>query len=348
MKKLLLSCILLLPLTVFAQLDKIRPGMTLDEFRKQFPAAVPDVNGMTSWVNGKDSLQGMSGHVTYLIRRDTVFRYQFLSEEVPGPGPEFPKADSAQTTRMMAIARTLVSHYTDLFGSPAEMSTLPLSKTAPNEKLDVFVLNATWKLRGGVVRILVHRAGTDEERNMINATMDRRKPGFHYYTFQVVAEGTGMEIRSEFGTGISSVDFRNTHPALASQVKAHPDRYVMDSETGEWKFWFVDNRLKGFTMNAYDGLAYRSKSNEQAYSELRKIALKLEAEANKLYGEKSPETPDSPKDYPARKPSATYYSEIHYDVRWMPKEGGELRITLREHGGGKSSTPVFHLEVLFQ
>lgn len=347
MKNFILSCILLLPLSVSAQLDKIRAGMTLDEFRKQFPAATPDVNGMTSWVNGKDSLQGMSGHATYLIRRDTVFRYQFLSDEVPGPGPQFPKADSSQSTRMMAVARTLLSHYTDLFGTPAEMNSLPLGKPAANEKLDVFVLAATWKLKGSVVRILVHRSGTEQEHNMINAPVDTRKQGFHYYTFQVIAEGTGMEVRSEFGNGISSAEFRNAHPGLAPQVKQPPERWIMDSESGEWKFWFTNNRLKGFAMDAYDGEAYRSPSTETAYAELRTLALKLQGEAEKQYGGATSATASFPSSYPSRKPSNNYYSEECYQAKWKTA-AGELTILLDEHGGGKYSSPVFHLEVMFE
>lgn len=347
MKKLILSCILLLPLAAFAQLDKIRPGMTLDEFRKQFPAAVPDVNGMTSWVNGKDSLQGISGHTTYLIRRDTVFRYQFLSDEVPGPGPQFPKADSSQSTRMMAVARTLVSHYTDLFGSPAEMSTWPLPKTAANEKYDVYVLTATWKLRGGVVRVFVHRSGTEQEHNLVNATFDTRKTGYHYYTFQVIAEGTGMEVRSEFGNGISAAEFRYAHPALAAQVKQHPERWIMDSESGEWKFWFTDSRLTGFAMDAYDGQAYRSPSTETAYAEMRTLALKLHAEAEKQYGKATSASASFPSDYPSRKASNNYYSEERYLAEWKTPSG-ELTLLLDEHGGGKYSSPVFHLEIMFE
>jgi hypothetical protein len=347
MKRSLLFILLLCPALLIAQLDVIRPGMSLAELQRNFPGLQHDFDAMTSRVAKKDSLLGLSGYTNFLISRDTAVRYQFTSEQVAGPCDKFPAADSAAFLKMMISARTLVSHYSDLFGKPATLVINP-ARAAAGEAWEVIVLKAEWKIRGDFVRIEVTRPGKSADEYHPNAMVDNRPMDRCYYVFDLMAEGTGREVMGEFGLGVSKKEFKYRFPDLAPQVEDFADTWRLeDSLTNKyasWQFQFVNDKLVAFSFDLYDGSDYGNES-AAAYKLVLGRAQKLQAEAEKQFGKADSVTTKVPQEYPDRKISGNYYSRINYEVKW--KQRTDLVIRMSEYGGGKQGQPVFHLEVHF-
>ncbi len=344
MKKYLLAFIVLLPLFLNAQLDKLQPGMPLEEFHKKFPTAVPDLNAMTSIIYRTDTMLGVIGESRYVAVKDSVKQYQFSSVVFQGPSAEFPKADSSEYWRFVRAAEELAGHYSDIFGAPAEQSKLNPRSGNKNS------FSAIWKNPDAEIKVLVHPV--IEVENMINAPADSRdkKKKATNYVLEIFAEGKWSKLRIDFEIGITKNQFRALMPSLASQVKDFPDCWMMGDTLGgrdsEWHFWFIDNALAGFAFDSYNGNSYGG-SNKAAYPVLLKKAKQFVAEEQRSYGEPTVLQAPPTDDYaPVKKvPSTFFYDDIYYNAEWKMGKGRMLFIRLHENGGKGES--FLHLEVYF-
>lgn len=335
----------MLPFLLNAQLDKLQPGISLEEFHKRFPSAVPDLSAMTSTVYKTDTMLGVIGESRYVAVKDSVKRYAFTSVVFPGPGPAFPKADSVEYLRLVRAAEELAGHYSDIFGVPTE-----LSKTNPRIG-NANSFSAIWKTSDAEIKVLVHPV--IEIENMINApaTVSRdKKKKAENYVLEIFAEGKWSKLRVDFEIGITKNQFRALMPSLASQVKDFPDCWMMEDTLGgrdsEWHFWFIDNALAGFVFDSYNGNSYGG-SNKAAYPVLLKKAKQFVAEEQKSYGEPTVlQAPPTDAYAPVKKvPGAFFYDDIYYNAEWKMSKGRMLFVRLHENGGKGES--FLHLEVYF-
>lgn len=348
MKKLLLLFAFFLPLFLCAQLDKIRPGMSIAEFRQQFPGAVHDYGAMTSYVYANESQASVKGVATYTLSHDTVSSYWFQSQRVDGPCENYPAADSSECTRLLTAARILAGHYTDLYGDPREKNTQSLLHPggAANE---VNVFYSKWKTANDELIVVVHRPGKTAEISAANAYVkaNAKEENSCSYVLEVITTGKGRELRSEFGNGYSIEEFKKWQPSLASQIKIFPDCWSVADETtaknGKWLFRFSNEELASFSFELYDGVNY-GRATEQAYAALRERVMQLNSEANAQFGAADSSSAVMPEKYKAQKSLKNYYSLTNYYSRWK-KDGKIIELEMNEDGGGKQGEPVFRLEV---
>jgi hypothetical protein len=344
MKNLLLALGFLLPFAMNAQLDKLRPGMSPEEFHKKFPSAVPDLDAMTNVIYKTDTLMGIIGESRYVAVQDSVKRYVFHSNVVPGPDAEFPKADSAAYLKLVRAAEELVGHYSDVFGAPTVQRK---QNPRGNERNSYY---AEWKKPDAEVRVIVYKEIAIE--NMINApasASDKKKKSANY-VLEISAEGKGTKLRIDFEIGITKNQFRAFMPSLASQVKNFPDCWMMHDTLGgrdaEWHFWFIDNTLAGFTFDSYNGNTYGG-TNKAAYPVLLKKAKQLVAEEQRSYGAPTLlQEPPTDAYVPVKKvPGAFFFDDVYYNAEWEMDKGKILFVRLHENGGKGES--FLHLEVYF-
>lgn len=351
MKKLFSLSLLLLPFSMMAQMSLLHSGMTLSEFHKSFPTAVPDLAAMTSSVYGPDTMAGQAGQREFVLAHDTVKSFHYNSNVVSGPSSDFPKADSADYSKMMTSVRDMYSHFTDMFGTPTEMRqhspVVPKKVTS-----DPNVFFAHWKLPEGDVRIVVSLFDPMSETNMMNApvTATSKKQKSAFYVFEIYATGKDGRLRGEFEIGSTSDQFRSLIPSLAPQVKKFPDCWMVHDTLGgadaDWRFWFENNVIAGFAYDTYNGDAY-GKKNSEAYSILLAKAKAIESDAEKQFGKPTTLVVPPNNDFvPLKKVAADYfYDNVHYNAEWTLENSKTLFIRLHENGG--KGTPFFHLEVYF-
>lgn len=350
MTRALLPLLLCFPLLLSAQLDKIRPGMTIEEFRSNFPNAEHDYGAMTSYVYSNETKGGAKGVATYIISHDTVETYWFQSQRVDGPCAEHPAGDSSDCLRLLTAARTLIGHYTDLYGDPKETYSHRLLESG-GDAFEVNVLFAKWKTASNEIEVAVHRPGKAAEISAANSyePLDKKAgPPACSYVLEVVARGKGRDIRSEFGNGYAIGEFSNWRSDLAPQLKTFPDAWTLkDTETvpnGMWHFAFTDGKLSSFSLELYAGVNYGQPTME-AYGTLWMRASKMTMEGNKAYGFADSTSKEFPAEYSAPKKNKNYYSIVDYYVRWKV-DGQTIVMEMDEDGGGKQGEPVFRLEVV--
>lgn len=347
MKRIFPLFLFLSPAFLFAQLDVLRPAMQLDEVRAKFPDLKRDYGSMTSWVSGEGKQLNITGRVTYLVRCDTVARYEFYSEPAYGPCEEFPTVDSGDAMRLLSAGRTLLGHYTDLYGTPNENRVQSFRSPTGNQR-EVELLYAKWKNTNDEIILRVFRPGKEE--NQINApARNEKESSYCTYTLEVKAEGKSLRMRSEFGMGMTGEQFKSWQPALANQVQDHPDCWMREDTSGgihtHWRFQFRNEQLIGYFYDAYAGTEY-GETTELAYTALLERAQKLKEEASKQFGAPYKDSTSVSKKYSSPKKTSNYYSRVDYLAQWKPGKDF-LMIRLNERGGGKQGPPVFHLEVYF-
>ncbi|HET6992003.1 MAG TPA: hypothetical protein VFJ43_11795 [Bacteroidia bacterium] len=348
MKKIVFALLFILPVSLFAQLDKLHQGMSLQEFHKNFPSAIPDLQAMTSSIYKQDTLLGIVGESQYTAVKDSVNQYLFQSINYSGPSSEYPKADSSEYLKLLRAAQELTGHYSDIFGTPAEKKS-----SSPRSSVDELgnqaVYMVSWKNPDGAVMIIVHRV--IENENYINApvndTKDKKKKSANY-AMEIRANGKWSKLRIDFEIGITKNQFRALMPMLASQVKDFPDCWMMNDTLAkrdtEWHFWFVENGLAGFSYDCYAGDNYGS-TNKATYPILIKKAKQMQDEEEKSYGRPTTlQAPATDAYVPIKKiPNAFFYDDVYYNAEWEMDKGKKLFIRLHENGG-KGET-FLHLEV---
>ncbi|HEU4719459.1 MAG TPA: hypothetical protein VFU15_16565 [Bacteroidia bacterium] len=347
MKKCAVLLSVFVPVIVMAQLDRIRPGMPEADFQKQFPAAqyVP----MKSWINSPHTEDGIDGNVSYYAESDTVRTYQFTSNAVAGPCAEYPGADSAAVEKLLEVARTLSGHYSDIFGTPSAHSSAGLTIPPPQlEEVNVFY--SKWKTPLYEITVSVHRWQKlkDDPRMEINGPHTPVKASCDYY-FEVSAMGKGLQIKGEFGIGITTDEFLAQHPDYAGKISAEAAYWQLDdtltSNYGSWRFTFVNSALAAFSLDIYDGPHYGN-GMDSGYAAVRERALALVADAEKQFGKADSASKKFPEKLHSRKPSNNYYRDVYYEAKWKKGKDG-MEIVADEFGGGKTGAPVIHLHLYY-
>jgi hypothetical protein len=338
----------LFPFTSSAQLEKINPGMTLEEVKKNFPDLQPDFSSMSSLIESVDTFEGLKGVTEYVIRQDTLLRYDFTSNNVSGPCQDYPGADSIKYHQLISVARNLLKQYTLLYGNPAEHSSMsPL--TDDTSQFPVPVLYAKWIQGDNELRIAVNRPGkhTRQLPNGPPPSVEDLKPGCKYL-LEILSIGTGKAFRKSCGNGITGLEFKNLHPSLAVQVENHPDSWaVVDTNTsryGNWEFTFEGGKLDSYDLMINDGAAY-SHSTDTAYLLLRARTLMIEKEAEKKYGKPFKLVNKMFDKFPGRG-SRLYHTTTYFGEEWK-MDDKKLYIIFNETSNFKEFEPIFRLQVYF-
>ncbi len=340
----------MLPLSLLAQLDKLTPGLSLQDFRRIFPSAIPDLPAMTCNMYKNDTLLGIPGESQYTAVKDSVNQYAFRSILFSGPSSDFPKADSAELLHLIRSAHELTGHYLDIFGSPTmEKSISP--RISIKDLTDPNVYSAIWNKPDGTIKILVHQ--DTEIANNINAEgkkVHEKKMKCAKYVLEVQASGKWSKLRIDFEIGITKDQFRVLMPIYAEQMKNFPDCWTVKESVlageSEWHMWFLENALAGFSYDNYCGDAY-SGTNKACYPILINKAKQFLAEGELAYGQPiTLQVPASDAYTPIKKvPNEFFYDYVYYNAEWKMDKGKNLFIRLHENGG--KGEAFLHLEVYF-
>jgi hypothetical protein len=338
----------LFPVTLSAQLDRIKPGMTLAEVKHNFPGLKPNASAMSSWVYSKDSVEGIKGSSEYVISKDTELRYGFTSNIVSGPCKAYPDLKSENYSHLMKAAVSIHSSYTSLYGPPAEYKVQP-ELADDSSQMPVNVFYAKWKHGANELSVTVSRPGKNKrpEINGPPPSTEDLKPGCKY-TLEIVSIGTGNTYQKSCGNGITGQTFKELHPGLAAQVENHPDSWVADdtisSKYGDIEFTFEGKRLDSYSIDITDGPSYSHKS-DTAYSILSKRAIELYNQAKKIHGKPDTLINKVFATYPGKR-SRIYHRTTYFAAEWKI-EDKKLYIIFDESSGGKQFEPIFHITVFY-
>jgi len=348
MRKLNFLLLFFLPFAAISQLEKIKPGMSFEEVKKNFPNIKSDVSAMSSWVTEKDSMEGIKGFTEYVISQDTLLRYEYTSNGFSGPCKNFPHADSLNYIKLISVANKLYKQYVLLYGNPAEHYTI--SELADDtSQTPVSVLYAKWKHGNNELSISVTRPGKNR-RPLMNEpppTEEEIKPGC-MYSLEVLSIGSGNYFRKTVENGMTGQEFKQHHPTLAYEVENHPNSWMAEDtftyNHGSWRFHFEGGKLDSYSLDVYDGAGYLHNA-DSAYSLLKNITLILYSEALKLHGKPETLVNKILARYPG-KGSWLYHHTIHFESEWKYLDK-KLYIIFDESSGGKQFNPILHLMVYY-
>jgi hypothetical protein len=354
MKKITTILILFFPLFGNAQLDKITPGMSLEEFRKQFPLAIHDEQAMSSWVHADTIIEGLKGRSRYLVKMDTVSEYDFWSEEINGPCEGY-KGNQAAYDSLLKAAENLKTHYTKLFGAPSFFRTAdPSVITEEKVPSDNFI--SKWETKNYELSVRIYLSTSYEHE--INPEVGTEEKTGCKMVLQISAEGKGNYLSNEFGVGMTGDEFKKFKPSLANQVEKKNDCWqtaiyvnpihanLNDIEKeGTWKFVFANNKLIGFSFYMLDGQKYGD-TRDSAYAYVRRRALQLESEAEKLYGKPDSSSVDFPKQRISNQPYEGFVRVTFYRANWQ-FNNQKFFIEAKEFGGGMGGPTTFLLKLNF-
>lgn len=337
----------LLPVTMYAQLDRIRPNMTETEFVTAFPQAQRNFAEEAYWTGGADTVNDIEGSSLWLMFNDTVDAYRFLSVKVQGPSKDYPNVDSASVHKMKLCLDKVRAALEAEFGKPETFRNIPLQYVGTQGINRAYSVVWTFPGKDDYIQISI---STDlSSGNNINA------PG----KFNVV-ESQSYEMRIEvahrsdytmlwYELGKSSDRFFTIYknfrvPLIRDRVYTMKD--TATSSNAGWIVKFTSNQLVSFSYSATTGTGYKSKSDAEAYSKLKEKGVQLLKEAEKGYGQTdSLSNLTTPKYKPHNR--QLVYQVTHLYARWITPEG-KIKLNFEEHGGGKNPDVTFEVRVEFE
>ncbi|HTA26959.1 MAG TPA: hypothetical protein VK809_04180 [Bacteroidia bacterium] len=348
MRKLTLLLIFFFPLAASAQLDKLKPGMSFDEVKKNFPGMIPDASAMSSWIYTKDTVEGIKGSSEYVISQDTLLRYGFTSSPVSGPCKEFPDLKSDDYSRLMKEAISKYNLYLSLYGPPTEYKTQ--SELLPDSsQIPVPVYYAKWKNGANQLSIILSRPGNHkrQEMNAPPPSTEDMKPGCKY-TLEIMSIGTGNYFQRSCENGITGYTFKLHHPNLSAQVENHPDSWIvadtLTCNTGAWRFTFESKKLDSYSLNITDGSDYTHKT-DSAYALLKSRTMVLYNEAKKMHGK--PDTLINKMLVRYRESRSSFFRHTTYFSAEWKYGDKKLFMIFDKSEGGKQFQPIFHLLLFY-
>jgi hypothetical protein len=334
------------PFVLSAQLDRLNPNLTEQEFLKAFPEAMRDFDEEAYWTGGADTINGIEGSALWLLYNDTVDTYRFLSMKVEGPSKDYPKFDSTAVHNMKVCLDKVRSSLEAEFGKPDTYRNISLQNVGNPGVNRAY--SVVWTFPGSNNYIQLSVSTDLSSGNYINA------PG--KYT---VAESQSYEMRIEithrsdytmlwYDIGKSSERFFTIYknfraPLLRDRIYTMSDSTV--SSNAVWTVKFSSSQLVSFSYTATTGTAHRAKTDAEAYIKLRDKAAQLLKEGEKAYGKTDSVSNLMTPKYAARDHRMLYHA-THLYAAWKSPQG-KTKIIFEEHGGGKSPDVTFNLQVVF-
>lgn len=347
----ILFVLITLPLSGYAQLDRVRTNMTESEFIAVFPEAKRDLDAEAVWVSESETVNGVEGNSLWRIYNDTISEYRFNSTKAQGPSAQYPKFDSSAVHKMRVSADAVRMELQKAFGKPTSYTNIKFSsvgdETYPGSKAYL----ALWNFGpDDFIRIEV---STDlSTGNFINAPGKYTVVESESYELSVEVMHRSAYTMEKYSVGMEDDAFFKTHIGASTQVKAKRDHiYVIKdsliSENAEWKFTFAGGEvLMYFTYKAYLGTAYGDKSDESAYDKGKLKAEQLFKEGKTAFGEPAESTDKLTVKYVQHERNLTYHETLQHSM-WSTKRGGVF-LDYSESGGGKSPDTIFYVQVHFE
>lgn len=347
------------PGIAYAQLDRVRTGMTEPEFIKAFPEAHRDYESEAYWINAWDTVEGSAGNSLWRVYNDTISEYSFRSLKVDGPSYRFTTVDSTRVHKLRVSAMKLEAGLEKIFGKPTtfrskdlisrprdpEGNHNPAIQTAEQNEI-VF---AQWVFDDG--KIIILRVSTDlSPGNRINAPIATQTQKSESYEFDVTVTKRWPVRLWHFDVGLSMAKFILLHPRIQYATGTNLDHIYSMSDSAisvnaRWSFRFHDGKLTHFQYRCNNGVAFGDDNNEIAYNADKFRAEQLLREGNLAFG-----TPDSLID----KMKPVYelpslqntYKLYHLTVAWKTTSG-YVYLNFEELGGGKNESVRFSVRVDF-
>jgi len=303
---------------------------------------------MSSWVYSQDSTGGIKGVTEFVIRQDTLLRYDFTSDIVSGPCKSYPDIKSDKYSKLYGEAIHLYNTYLSLYGKPVEYHTAAdlVNDTGRNPE-NVFY--AKWKKEENELSISISLPDKNK-RYLPNGpppTVEEAKPGC-MYTLEVMSIGTGNAFQKVCGNGIRGEQFKLLHPKLASQAENHPDSWTvtdtLTAKSGNWKFTFENGNLASYSLWINDGEEY-DHITDTAYSRIRKRILALKTEAEKKFG-KPTKTIDKMLDKFPGRGSRQFQKNTYFAEEWLAGNK-KTYLLFEESSNFKEPYPLFTLELYY-
>jgi hypothetical protein len=337
---------LLIPVLASAQLDRLRTDMAEQDFIKQFPDAIRNLDEEAYWTGGADTLNGIEGSSLWHLYNDTVDVYRFLSVKVEGPSKAYPKFDSTAVHKMKLCLDKVKADLEKEFGMPGTFRNTSLQNIGNPGVNRAY--SVVWTFPGNNDYIQLSISTDLSAGNYINA------PGK-----LTVVESQSYEMRIEVthrddytmlwhDIGKSSERFFTIYknfraPLIRDRIYTMKDSTV--SSNAGWIVKFTSGQLVSFQYSATTGKAYRAKSDAEAYLKLKTKADQLLKESETGYGKSDSLSNLMPSKYKPHDRQLVYHVD-HLYARWKTAEG-KMEISLEETGGGKNPDVIFVLRVDF-
>lgn len=336
----------LIPVSLFAQLDRIRLDMSETEFRKAVPEATRNLEAESGWIEDTGSVNCMTGAIAWRIYNDSIQAFYFTSETVQGPSEQFPKVDSAAIHELKMKADRLRSTLELVHGKPRVVynECMTCATTMDNP----FVYFAEWVFPGnGSITIVVSivqplGAGINKEY----------KPDRNSETYEMFfhIKSNSIYTKTKYDVGKSATEFLQLHPEYEPQAKfTHNHFYsIKDTATNNYSNWqiiFIDDELTYIEYNSWMGSNY-GENDIEAFHAGKNRADELLDTAKKLHGRPSLSKNSTPKEYVVHTDYLTYNND-YMESEWKEKEG-IASMSFVEYGGGKHVGTTFHIQYTFE
>ncbi len=343
-----------LPAVLSAQLDKIKPGMSVEAFVMAFPNAQRDLDAEAIWITDTSSIGGIAGNSRWRIYNDSISEYRFNSQKAKGPSHEFPRVDSTEVHNMRVALKKVQAEFEMILGKPTTYYNYPLVGQG-DEMTSRITYLAEWSFPDeGMLRLTLTKDVSI--RNRINAP-DLAPSTSEAYEMTISVSESNSMLRWKHGVGLSSDEFFKKNPAYKTQAPflgqriynlKQTIRFSGDTTTYSnttWEFIFIENELKQFSYDAYAGTEYGAKSDEAAYKLLKLKTEQLLTEANSGFGKADTMSNALVYYYQVRDLNLSYQI-YHLYGSWSNKQGNVL-LTFIEVGGGKNPSTTFRISVAF-
>jgi hypothetical protein len=343
MKDAFLILFFVIPFSLSAQLDKIYPKMTEEEFHKKIPEAVQLVS---SSIFIDDSVSSVWVRKKYDLMNDTVVALSFFSRQVNGPCCGIKNPDQDGYSNLLLAAKNLFKHYTDVFGKAIifKIDSLPPLSSTINE---VNVFYANWKSDQGNITLRVFLDDTliTSGENWVSVAKRGKKDC--PCKLKLDATGNGPEFKKEFGLGMSTLELYKFLSYPQATIDYMPKTRIntfgmVDSIGGNWIFSFYNDSLKNFSYNFQN-----FHSTLKDYPVLIEKTALLGTQAEKQFGKaKDSSIPPNLKHEKAKPFWKLFYWRDDYWSYWEMNKS-TLKIELNEGGSKLKRNKIFMLKLTY-
>lgn len=338
-----------IPVIASAQPEKVRAGMTHQEFLETWPDAQRDWE-MEALVLEMDTVYGtvspIAGKMFWKYYNDTIQGYRFRSVFAFGPCARYPLLDSQAVTGWKKQLESTRLTFESELGKPAVYENVPI--IGVSEKTDHHCYLAVWVLADGksVTLSIRNDDAVPNRRDKLAVSANQKTS---VYVAEIKIDSRVNYCSSMYGVGLSVKRFGEQFPRYASKLEYDenmPSYLFVDSAVCEnacWSFDFDGDEMYGYTYDAEYGVYYGAVSDAAAYEVLNRKAEQLLASLTALYG-----APDS-----LRNGLPMKYSQptrgVEYERYWLyakwERDDGPIVLVFKDTGDGIDPYADFTLYV---
>lgn len=295
-KFLLRSCAVFLLLffvsSLPAQITKLRPGMSDEEFRGVMPGVLPTIDAYNKRITNPETVAEVPGVMVYNFVNGNLDNMNFTAQIDGFPidaSPDVYKEKApASFKQALGYTRKMIDAYKKKFGEPVSYREENIENYKPGEnRFSTSFIDAEWKSSaGGSVRLSFYFIGQPMHQQ-ING------PGVYplEYMLTVNYEGTFDDLGTLFLPGMSAKacekKSKTLFPGGTGTEGVYEKNETIEGMSGSWTFCFEKGQLTSFRFYFYYSEGNNPGVDERAYTKYYRAAEHVVESFEKTWGKPS-------------------------------------------------------------